>query len=338
MADTDLIVMWPTAAAGPLSQMTKADFRTSLVTDLNLTYLQQSLNLSDIGNPTTARTNLGLGTAATANIGTSGNTVPLLNTVNTWSAQQSFTTAIFTGGSISLNNATSNWINLGSPATAGIPTFTTRSVGTKLIVASTVSAATVDYAIGIESGFMWCSAANSSGGFKWYAGTTVIGVLSGTGTLQLPAYTSPGVLINSAAGAITSSIMQTWTPQYDFATHGNLVEGYTAQNGRWMRIGPFIYMEFILQFTPSYTTASGNFILKNLPATATGILISGGLGSHGSNLVYVGGTWLSIAAASTTTARILVQGTGSGSNTLTTSSFPSAAAQALEGWMIMLGT
>ena len=40
---------------------------------------------SDASN---ARTNLGLGTSATVNIGTSGSTIPLLNTINTWSANQ----------------------------------------------------------------------------------------------------------------------------------------------------------------------------------------------------------------------------------------------------------
>lgn len=41
-------------------------------------------------NAAAARTNLGLGTAAVQNIGTSGATVPLLNAGNTWAAQQIF--------------------------------------------------------------------------------------------------------------------------------------------------------------------------------------------------------------------------------------------------------
>ncbi|HEY1846320.1 MAG TPA: pyocin knob domain-containing S74 family peptidase [Buttiauxella sp.] len=41
-----------------------------------------------------ARTALGLGTAATTNIGTSGSTVPLLSTFNTWNGVQTFTTTI----------------------------------------------------------------------------------------------------------------------------------------------------------------------------------------------------------------------------------------------------
>lgn len=47
-------------------------------------------NLSELPSASTARTNLGLGTAAVQNIGTSGATVPILNAVNTWGAAQAF--------------------------------------------------------------------------------------------------------------------------------------------------------------------------------------------------------------------------------------------------------
>ncbi|CTR88897.1 tail fiber domain-containing protein [Escherichia coli] len=50
-----------------------------------------------------ARTALGLGTAATTNIGTSGSTVPLLSTANTWSAGQTFSGSITVGSSVTLN-------------------------------------------------------------------------------------------------------------------------------------------------------------------------------------------------------------------------------------------
>lgn len=60
-------------------------------------------NLSDLGSVSTARTNLGLGTSATVNTGTSGATIPLLNAANTWGAKQ--TTAPSTTGGASLNIA-----------------------------------------------------------------------------------------------------------------------------------------------------------------------------------------------------------------------------------------
>ena len=50
----------------------------------------KSENLSGLANYTTARSNLGLGTAATVNTGTSGATIPLLNGTNTWSGTQTF--------------------------------------------------------------------------------------------------------------------------------------------------------------------------------------------------------------------------------------------------------
>jgi len=57
-----------------------------------------------------ARTNLGLGTAAVATIGTSGNNVPLLNTANSWSASQAMlgATPVTDGGS-NLGTASLRW-------------------------------------------------------------------------------------------------------------------------------------------------------------------------------------------------------------------------------------
>lgn len=52
------------------------------------TSAQKANNLSDLANLSLARTNLGLGTAAQLNTGTSGANIPLLNGVNTWSADQ----------------------------------------------------------------------------------------------------------------------------------------------------------------------------------------------------------------------------------------------------------
>jgi hypothetical protein len=59
-----------------------------------------------------ARTNLGLGTAATANTGTSGSVVPLLNAANTWSLSQTFSVRPTFNGATPWDSA-----NLASPAT-----------------------------------------------------------------------------------------------------------------------------------------------------------------------------------------------------------------------------
>lgn len=57
----------------------------------------KSENLSGLANYTIARSNLGLGTAATRNTGTSGATIPLNNSANTYSVTQTFSVAPIIG-------------------------------------------------------------------------------------------------------------------------------------------------------------------------------------------------------------------------------------------------
>jgi hypothetical protein len=76
------------------------------------------------------------------------------------------------GGQIYLNGATGNRIDF-SLAGVGLPTFTTRSVGTKIVLRPEISASFVDYAIGINSNTLWFSVPdNASHSFAWYGGTT----------------------------------------------------------------------------------------------------------------------------------------------------------------------
>lgn len=58
-----------------------------------------------------ARTNLGLGTSATVNTGTSGATIPLLNGVNTWSGGQTFSTQTTTFENATSGNASVITVN-----------------------------------------------------------------------------------------------------------------------------------------------------------------------------------------------------------------------------------
>jgi hypothetical protein len=87
------------------------------------------------------------------------------------------------GGQIFLNGTTGNridYVNVGyAPPSTG-----TRSVGTKIVLWPDLNASQVDYAIGIDGGTMWFSVATTGAFFRWYANTTVLATLNGSGTFS----------------------------------------------------------------------------------------------------------------------------------------------------------
>ena len=87
------------------------------------------------------------------------------------------------GGNIYLNSSTGNRIDWNTNGVAA-PATTTRSAGTKLVLYPAVSASTTDYGLGIESSYLWNSVADTTAGFKWYANTTMIARLTGSGNFR----------------------------------------------------------------------------------------------------------------------------------------------------------
>ena len=67
--------------------------------------LNSANNLSDLASVSTARTNLGLGTAATQNVGSAGSGVPLLQNVNTWPVLQQFNAQVTMNGGLFMSGA-----------------------------------------------------------------------------------------------------------------------------------------------------------------------------------------------------------------------------------------
>jgi hypothetical protein len=91
-----------------------------------------------------------------------------------------------TAPQLSFNGATNNWIGFAA-AGSGAPTFTNRSLGTKIAINQALSGSAVDYAIGFENFGLWYSVAQATNTFthRWYAGTTALMTLFGGGSLDL---------------------------------------------------------------------------------------------------------------------------------------------------------
>jgi hypothetical protein len=157
--------------------------QSSAATTLDLTTAMTTANVFN----TTATTVNFAGAGTTIGIGASTGTITLNNAIVTTPGQYITTKAnsVTTGeGQIYLNGATGNRIDFNTNGVAA-PTFTTRSLGTKLVLYPAISASGADYGFGIDSNTLWASVPTTTDSFKWYGGTTLATTLSGTGNLTL---------------------------------------------------------------------------------------------------------------------------------------------------------
>lgn len=109
-------------------------------------------------------------------------------------------------GNIFLNATTRNSIIWNGTGVA-VPSFSTRSVGAKLVLYPAIGVSSADYALGISSGALWFGVPSTSQQFEFYAGTTSLGTWSNSGLFfwgstyyivsslwYCPALTSKGLL------------------------------------------------------------------------------------------------------------------------------------------------
>lgn len=88
------------------------------------------------------------------------------------------------GSSLTLGHA--NPVMAYTNNAAAAPTFTNRSIGTKISFKNDLSVAgSTEYALGMTATSLWNSVSNSTGAFQWYAGVTPIMQLNGTGSLNI---------------------------------------------------------------------------------------------------------------------------------------------------------
>jgi hypothetical protein len=181
-------------------------------------------NLSDLSNAVIARTNLGLGSAAVVSIGTSGPTVPLLNTANSWSNVQTLLNGFVTGTSTSTLN--------GDLILAATVAPTERSLGYRgapqgtqdgtYTLVATDSGTTVKHTS--SSAHTWTIPPQSS--VAWPNGTTIVLLNIGTGVVTVARGAGVSLRI---AGSSTDSNKS--LAQYGLATL------YKAADDSWIISG-----------------------------------------------------------------------------------------------------
>ena len=108
---------------------------------------------------------------------------------------------------------------------------------------------------------------------------TTLSGQSGTGAFAgniSPSFTTPSLgaaaasSVNFGGGALTTYIPRTvWTPTITFATPGDLSVAYASQTGRYERIGQTVSFIAVVVFTPTYTTASGQLSISNMPIASS---------------------------------------------------------------------
>ena len=84
------------------------------------------------------------------------------------------------------------------------PSFTTRSIGTKIFLHESIGASSADYAIGTDTNTFWNGVPTTTQQFKWYGGTTLAATLSGIGTFSATTLTST-VATGTAPLTVTST-------------------------------------------------------------------------------------------------------------------------------------
>jgi hypothetical protein len=108
-----------------------------------------------------------------------------------------------TSAQLNFNGTTNNWINFSTTGVAA-PTFTTRSVGTKIVLYEQVGASSADYGFGIENNTLWSSVPSTSSQFKWYGGTTLAATLTGSGNFS--AGTITATTFNGSGSSLTGIV------------------------------------------------------------------------------------------------------------------------------------
>ena len=167
------------------------------------------------------------------------------------------------GGQIYLNGATGNRIDFNTNGVAA-PAFTTRSVGTKIVLYPSLAGSAMDYALGINTSTFWLSVPGNvdSDRFSFYGGTTEVLRLTGDGRMSLVAGTATAPAINAGLNSndTNTGIYFPATDAIALATNGTRRLRADA-NGVGVHVDPTHWIDL--------STSPGDGKYLNIDATQT---------------------------------------------------------------------
>ena len=151
---------------------------------------------------------------------------------NTGTAQISGCVTI-SGGTITLNNYFGNYIDFGINGYAP-PSFSTRSVGSKLVLSDQIDGSHTDFAIGMDNAVLWTGVPqnNSTYSFAWYGGITPVMTLDGTGVLTVAnSISTPSFSVTGNISAGNVNVIHSQSIGNNLVIGGNLTVAGNFQFG-----------------------------------------------------------------------------------------------------------
>lgn len=171
----------------------------------------------------------------------------------------------------------------------------------------------------------------SSGTLTSCTGLPISTGISGLGT---GVATALGLAVVGSGNVTLGNATTQWTPVATFVTPGDLSNSYNTQHGIYAVNGGILCATFTLIWTPTYTTASGNFLITGLPTAANGVVTINWVGTCWSNGITYPASCTSLVPRIVNNAQQLeIIGTGSGSVAVnvTTTQITSGVVHTLQG-------
>lgn len=259
--------------AGTIRYNTDAPQLEAYVNGAWTTLLLGTNNLSDVLSPSTARTNLGLGTAALATSGTTGHTLGFLDGTNTWSGSQNYVGAVLNVATQSASNST----------TLAASTAMVQAAIAALGTASTASTGTSGHVLGFLDGAnTWSGTQNFTGSTTTVA--TQLGSDSTTkaaSTAQVHAALALAIALANGSTATTQSVGDNSTNVATTAYADNagkliLLGSTTASNSSTISftgLSGALYSEYILEFDSVLPVSNANSMQVRV-STGSGFISS----------------------------------------------------------------